>query len=197
MLLTVTRCGIVVFVAMKCSSGEPGLTPCVHRGPVCWGPVCLLCQYERAAGLPASRSRGTARGASRAPPSPACPRGRGADHRAQGSCFLSSLFSSFFFFFKSFEVECTHVSVRPHAFSQPATPLHPAGQEPQRAQPPTSPPVTLQPSPPARLTTLLMSNIEQFTCFKPHDFGNFPWHLKPAYYVSIEQGLVPAQAGTD
>lgn len=103
----------------------------------------------------------------------------------------------FFFFFKSFEVECTHVSVRPHAFSQPATPLHPAGQEPQRAQPPTSPPVTLQPSPPARLTTLLMSNIEQFTCFKPHDFGNFPWHLKPAYYVSIEQGLVPAQAGTD
>ena len=171
-------------------------TLCTQRGQCAQGPMCLLCQYERVASLPASRSGGTAGGASCAPPSPACPPGRGADHSVQDTCFLSSLFSSFFFL-NSLKWNVRMSSVQPHEFSQPATPLHPAGQEPECAQPPTSPPVTLQPSSPARLTALLMSNIQQFTCLKPHNFGNFLWHLKPAYYVSVEQGMVPAQPGTD
>lgn len=119
---------------MKCSSVEPGLTPCVHRGDsVLRGPcVCSANMHRR----PARQSPplpGAQRGVRHYWPSLACPR---EQQNAVSMPHASFPLFSVHFLKNIFLLKCNiHVlSVQLDEFSQTATPWYQAGQEPEHCQ---------------------------------------------------------------
>lgn len=134
-------------------------TLCTQRGQCARRPLCLLCQYVRAA-MPSSLPLpGDSWGREPHPPSSACPLGWGADHSSQDTDFLSSLFG-LKKKKKKFAVECTCVICQPRGLSQSTPPLYPVDEEREGSQHPQARLRPSQASHPARPTAGLTSNIQ-------------------------------------